>query len=175
MILTAILTPKTRLVLSGDYESLKEQEKVILISNHQIYPDWLYLWLFARKFNRHGDLQILLIWVLKYIPLFGLGMQFFNFIFMSRKLKDDRESIQRATIQQKKYYKEFPHWLLIFPEGTLNVPANRETTEKYAEKTGITQKPKVVNQLTSMSFYPKQQACFWLPMHSLMKWNMFMI
>ena len=143
MILTIVLIPKTKLVLTGDYESLKDQSKVILISNHQIYPDWVYLWLFTRKFNRHGDLQILLIWVLKYIPLFGLGMQFFNFIFMSRKLKDDRESIQNAMDIQQKYYREFPHWLLIFPEGTLNVPANREIAEKYAEKVGIKQKPEV--------------------------------
>lgn len=34
-----LLIPETKLVISGDYESMHKAQKAILISNHQIYPD----------------------------------------------------------------------------------------------------------------------------------------
>ena len=141
--LCSLLSPGTQLVLTGDHELLKETEKAILIANHQIYPDWLYLWALARQFGRHGDLKIMLIAVLKYLPIFGLGMTFFEFIFMKQKLAKDRATIIKHMTRQKTLWKDFPLWLLIFPEGTLNTPNNRLTSRAYAKKVEISEDPKV--------------------------------
>ncbi|KAJ3360875.1 hypothetical protein HDU91_004246 [Kappamyces sp. JEL0680] len=142
--LCAILTPGTELVLTGDHELMKECEKAILMSNHQIYPDWLYLWMLARQYGRHGDLKIMLIAVMQYLPVFGLGMTFFEFIFMKQKLAKDRSTIIKAMDRQKNLWKDFPLWLLIFPEGTLNTPNNRVTSRAYAKKTDMSEDPKFV-------------------------------
>jgi hypothetical protein len=140
---SSLLIPKTKLILTGDWESLKGQQNVILIANHQIYPDWTYIWFFARIFERHGDLQIMLIKELKYIPIFGWGMMFFGFIFMDRNLKRDLKTIMNAMKHHKEYCRGFPHWLLLYPEGTLNVPQNRETSNKYLQKMGLPYRPEV--------------------------------
>jgi 1-acyl-sn-glycerol-3-phosphate acyltransferase len=139
-----ILTPNTQLVLSGDYKDLETIEKTILYSNHQIYPDWVYLWLLARKYNRHGDLKIMLIAILKMLPLFGWGMTFFEFIFMNQKLVLDYKTILNSMEKQRELYQEFPLWMIIFPEGSLNVPQNRITSEKYAKKYDINERPEYV-------------------------------
>ena len=56
----------------------------------------------------------MLINILQYIPLFGLGMQFFEFIFMKQKLVLDRLNIIKAMDRQKTLYKDFPVWLYVF-------------------------------------------------------------
>lgn len=53
---------------------------------------------------------------LKYLPFFGLGMQLFDFIFMKRKLLDDRNTIIKNLERSKK--DDRPMWLVLFPEGT---------------------------------------------------------
>ena len=142
--LCSLLTPGTKLVLTGDFELLKETEKAILMSNHQIYPDWLYLWALARQSGRHGDLKIMLIQALQYLPIFGLGMTFFEFIFMKQKLAKDRDNILKHMRRQRTLWKDFPLWLLIFPEGTLNTPNNRQTSRAYAKKMEMSEDPKVL-------------------------------
>lgn len=139
-----ILTPNTQLVLSGDYKDLETIEKTILYSNHQIYPDWVYLWLLARKYNRHGDLKIMLIAILQMLPLFGWGMTFFEFIFMKQKLALDYKTILNSMEKQRELYQGFPLWMIIFPEGSLNVPQNRITSETYAKKYDINERPEYV-------------------------------
>ena len=47
IVLVHTFTPGTKLILTGDYDKLKADEKYVLISNHQIYPDWIYLWTLA--------------------------------------------------------------------------------------------------------------------------------
>lgn len=85
----------------------------------------------------------MLISVLQYLPLFGLGMTFFEFIFLKQKLAKDRKTIIKHMNRQKTLWKDFPLWLLIFPEGTLNTPNNRATSRAYAKKTEMSEDPKV--------------------------------
>lgn len=83
----------------------------------------------------HGYIYIILKESLKYIPLLGLGMQFFSFVFLARKWEQDKSRIQHRLSKLCK--REDPMWLLIFPEGT-NASANtRKTSERYAAKLGI--------------------------------------
>lgn len=85
------------------------------MANHQIYPDWLYMWTLARIVGKHGDVKILLMAILRYIPLIGPGMMFFEFIFMQRKWDLDRHRITKHL--NRVVHDKLPLWLLIFPEG----------------------------------------------------------
>lgn len=107
----------------------------------------------AHKFNRHGDLKIMLINALKYVPIYGIGMQFFEFIFMKQKLSKDCENILNLVNRQKSDYKDFPLWMLIFPEGTLNTPENRIKSREYGKKNSIEEKPRVAFSL-QLDYYP---------------------
>ena len=120
-------------------------ERIVMIANHQLYTDWLYLWWIAYTSRMHGHIYIVLKESLKYVPIIGWGMMFFSFIFMSRKWEKDQSRIahrlQKLTARHKGPMSGSqdldPMWLLLYPEGT-NVSANtRKTSRKWAEKQGI--------------------------------------
>ncbi|ROV86906.1 hypothetical protein VSDG_10103 [Cytospora chrysosperma] len=121
-------------------------ERMVMIANHQIYTDWLYLWWvgYANSPQMHGYLYIILKESLKYIPVIGPGMMFYGFIFMSRKMSVDQPrmayrlnklKMQHTAPDGRNYLN--PMWLLLFPEGT-NVSDNgRVRSAQWAEKSGI--------------------------------------
>ncbi|KAI9308064.1 acyltransferase-domain-containing protein, partial [Cunninghamella echinulata] len=91
-------------------------ERTIFIANHQIYADWMYIWFIAYLAKAHGSLKIMLKNSLKYLPFFGQGMQLLDFIFMKRKLINDKKTIIHNLERSKKG--NWPMWLVLFPEGT---------------------------------------------------------
>jgi lysocardiolipin and lysophospholipid acyltransferase len=121
-------------------------QRLVLIANHQIYTDWLYLWwvAYANNPGMHGHIYIILKESLKYIPLIGIGMMFYGFIFMSRKMAIDqpRMAHRLGKLQEKHKTPDGhtylnPMWLLLFPEGT-NLSGNgRAKSAKWAEKCGL--------------------------------------
>ncbi|KAH6590226.1 hypothetical protein BASA50_009488 [Batrachochytrium salamandrivorans] len=143
VILVNTLAP-TVLVITGDTDAITDTSQLVLMANHQIYVDWAYLWCLARLTNHHADLKILLMSVLKYMPVFGIGMSFFEFIFLKRKLAADRQTIVKLMERQKADAPKLPMMLVIFPEGTLNTPNNREVTRAFAKKTDIADDPEYV-------------------------------
>ena len=123
----------------------KFPERLVVIANHQLYTDWLYLWWIAYTSRMHGHIFIMLKASLKYVPVIGPGMMFFGFIFMERNWAKDQAKIKYrlrklttrhgGPMSGSEFYD--PMWLLIFPEGT-NLSANtRKTSIKWAEKQGI--------------------------------------
>jgi len=125
-------------------------ERVVLMANHQLYTDWLYLWWISYTNDppMHGHVYIILKESLKYVPLLGPAMMFYGFIFMARKWAKDQERM-RYRLQKLSTRHSGPMsgtqggeqldpmWLLIFPEGT-NVSANtRDGSQKFAAKSGI--------------------------------------
>ncbi|KPM37833.1 hypothetical protein AK830_g8748 [Neonectria ditissima] len=121
-------------------------ERLVLIANHQIYTDWLYLWWvgYANSPGAHGHIYIILKESLQWIPLMGWAMRLFGFIFMSRKMATDQPRMayrlnklsQRKVDPRGKTYLD-PMWLLLFPEGT-NLSGNgRRKSAAWAEKTGL--------------------------------------
>ncbi|SMR56708.1 unnamed protein product [Zymoseptoria tritici ST99CH_1E4] len=123
-------------------------DRVVLMANHQIYTDWLYLWWIAytNSLPMHGHIYIILKASLKWVPLIGPAMQLYGFIFMARKWATDQETMryrlqklnsrhsQPLTSSSSKPQLD-PMWLMIFPEGT-NLSANTYgISTKYAEKT----------------------------------------
>lgn len=120
--------------------------RMVLMANHQLYTDWLYLWWIAYTNKMHGRIYIILKESLKNIPIFGWGAQFYNFIFLSRKWETDRPRFKRhlAHLMDPKD----PMWLLIFPEGTNLSKVTREKSKKWADKTGV---PDMKHQLLPRS------------------------
>ena len=152
-------------------------ERMILIANHQIYTDWIYLWWMAYTSHMHGALIIILKESLKYVPFMGWGMMFYGFVFMARKWATDKPRLayrlqklkqQHITahpagnapgraISAKNVGSYDPMWLLIFPEGT-NLSANtRKKSVAWSQKSG---KPDMKHQLlprsTGMQFCLEQ-------------------
>lgn len=118
-------------------------ERLVLIANHQIYTDWLYLWwiAYANSPSMHGHIYIILKESLKRIPIVGLGMQLYGFIFMSRKMASDqpRMAYRLNKLKQPKVdpngksYMD-PMWLLLFPEGTNLSNNGRRKSAGWAAK-----------------------------------------
>ena len=147
MTLTQTFSP-TKVIVSGD-ASVRGQilrktdgtllldfpERIVLIANHQIYTDWLYLWWTAYCSGMHGRLYIILKESLKRIPVVGWGMQFSQFIFLKRDWEKDRVHMAQALGRLNKLAD--PMWLLIFPEGTNLARSTRERSAKWAAKTKI--------------------------------------
>lgn len=115
----------------------KFASRAVVMANHQLYNDWFYVWWLAYTANLHGSLIIMLKESLKRVPVFGWGMQHFEFLFMSRKWDVDQQRIQ-ASMHNLAVHKEWPAWLLVFPEGTTLSLNGRNRTEAFAKKAGRT-------------------------------------
>lgn len=61
----------------------------ILISNHQIYTDWFYLWFICYS-ARLADNVFIILKDMSKVPIVGPGMKNFNFLFLSRKWQVDK-------------------------------------------------------------------------------------
>ncbi|KAK3065292.1 hypothetical protein LTS18_002695 [Coniosporium uncinatum] len=125
-------------------------ERMILIANHQIYTDWLYLWwtAYTNVVPTHGHVYIILKESLKWVPILGPGMQFFSFIFLSRKWAADQPRFQHRLhqLKQRRTHSDIPFsggpgkldpmWLLIFPEGTNLSARTRKRSAEWSAKSG---------------------------------------
>ncbi|RAL05632.1 putative RNA polymerase II transcription elongation factor (Ctr9) [Aspergillus ibericus CBS 121593] len=140
-------------------------ERLVLIANHQVYTDWIYLWWVAYTNAMHGRIFIILKESLKYIPIIGQGMTFYGFIFMARKWLSDKPRLQHRLEKLKTQHtgsqsgspQYDPMWLLIFPEGTnLSINTRRRSAE-YAKKQGLsTLKHEIIPRSTGLFFCLQQ-------------------
>jgi len=120
-------------------------ERIVLMANHQLYTDWVYLWWIAYTSKMHGHVYIILKESLKYIPVIGPAIIFYGFILMARNWARDKPRLRRRLQQLctrhsgplSGFQSLDPMWLMIFPEGT-NLSANtRNQSKKWADKQGI--------------------------------------
>ena len=121
-------------------------ERMVLIANHQIYTDWLYLWWAAYTSGMHGHIYIILKESLKYVPLIGPAMTLWGFIFMARKWETDRPRMRHRLQKLNARHSGplagsdgelDPMWLLIFPEGTNMSRNTRSQSARWSAKSGI--------------------------------------
>ncbi|THY89314.1 acyltransferase-domain-containing protein [Aureobasidium pullulans] len=166
-VLTATMTQwwaPTAVRVTGD-ESMKDQlyqmedgslrcnfpHRIVMMANHQLYTDWLYLWWIAYTNKMHGRIYIILKESLKNVPIFGWGAQFYNFIFLSRKWETDKSRFQRHLSQLSD--SKDPMWLLIFPEGTNLSETTRAKSKAWADKQGISDmKHQLLPRTTGLQF-----------------------
>jgi 1-acyl-sn-glycerol-3-phosphate acyltransferase len=132
----------------GNLRQLRLPQKSLWISNHQVYTDWLYLWYLAYYSDLADSVFITLMKLYKWIIPIGPAMQFFRFIFLSRKWETDKNYLARqlgylchlasddkgddaARGSASKLL------MLLFPEGTLVSPLTRPISKRFADKEGI--------------------------------------
>lgn len=122
-----------------DSFDLKLPDKMVIMGNHQVYTDWMYLWCLLYYAKAHDQVLIILKNSLKHIPIVGWGMQFFRFIFLARSWAKDRGPLGEHVINVAERAKAADNKLalMIFPEGTLVSRDTRPLSKKFADKTGI--------------------------------------
>ncbi|ORX58186.1 hypothetical protein DM01DRAFT_1333851 [Hesseltinella vesiculosa] len=131
----SILTLPDKTSLDTPETILSFPDRTIVIANHQIYADWIYVWFLSYLAGAHGYIKIMLKNSLKYVPFFGAGMCVMDFIFMKRRLIDDKDTVinnlKRSVRDQR------PMWLLLFPEGTVICEEGRERSQNFAAKNNL--------------------------------------
>ncbi|KAK3840864.1 MAG: acyltransferase-domain-containing protein [Linnemannia gamsii] len=135
------------IVLTGDESIRGIVKRMIFISNHQIYSDWMYLWCFSYFAEKHRALKIILRGDLTWIPVFGW---FFDFILLKRNdwAHDKRaieDNLDRVDAKD-------PLWLVVFPEGTVVSRGTRKRSTTFAEKAGLADHKHVLLPRTSGLF-----------------------
>ncbi|KAI8064732.1 acyltransferase-domain-containing protein [Gongronella butleri] len=110
-------------------------DRTIVIANHQIYADWIFVWFIAYLAQAHGQLKIMLKNSLKFLPFFGFGMYLMDFIFMKRKLVNDKNTVIKNL--KRSLHGNKPMWLLLFPEGTVICDDARERSKAFAAKNNM--------------------------------------
>lgn len=130
-------------------------KRSIMIANHQIYTDWVFLWWITYTSNIAGNVCIMLKESLSKLPILGTGMRKFEFIFLKRKWDEDKLTISKGlktlndnskgkgsiynkTMQINPNDKDanihWPYCLILFPEGT-NLSSNtRRKSDLYCDK-----------------------------------------
>lgn len=72
------------------------KRRSIIIANHQIYTDWVFLWWLTSTADLAGNIFIILKKSLESLPIFGYGMKNFRFIFVSRKWAQDKITLHNG-------------------------------------------------------------------------------
>ncbi|CAR25593.1 hypothetical protein ZYGR_0A01580 [Zygosaccharomyces rouxii] len=72
------------------------KRKSVIVANHQIYTDWVFLWWLTSTADLAGKVYIILKKSLEYIPILGFGMRNYKFIFMCRKWEQDRLTLHNS-------------------------------------------------------------------------------
>lgn len=87
----------------------------------------------------HKDVLIVLKKSLKYLPILGWGMQFFQFIFLARSWASDRVALVQglARVASQAKSTSTPLTFILYPEGTLVSRDTRPISKKYADKLGV--------------------------------------
>lgn len=120
--------------------------KIIMV-NHHCRLDWLYLFLYCVRGTVSCSLRIVLKDRLRQVPFFGLVMEHYRFLFLSRSWENDEAYIKGMV----DYYKRTGEsvTILIFVEGSDLSPSNVEKSQEYAKKAGLPVFTHVLNPRTT--------------------------
>ncbi|KAI6045007.1 acyltransferase-domain-containing protein [Pisolithus marmoratus] len=124
---------------SGKVVALNLPPKLVIVSNHQVYCDWWYVWCLTYFMQAHRDVFIVLKKSLKWIPVLGTGMQMFRFIFLSRSWAADQAQLTQllSKLGKKAEEEDRPFAFILFPEGTLVSKHTRPISRSHAGRLGI--------------------------------------
>ncbi|KAI0785985.1 acyltransferase-domain-containing protein [Abortiporus biennis] len=124
---------------AGRVVSLNLPRKAVMIANHQVYADWWYAWCLTYFMGTHRDVFIVLKKSLKWVPIVGWGMQFYNFIFLARSWASDRIYLSNrlSWLGRTAEKEDIPLTFILYPEGTLVSKDTRPVSKRFADKMGI--------------------------------------
>ncbi|OIR59146.1 MAG: 1-acylglycerol-3-phosphate acyltransferase [Amphiamblys sp. WSBS2006] len=110
------------------------KDSFVVISNHQLQTDWIYLYRVFLWLGREETVKIVAKQALRRIPVIGLGMRMFGFVFLERDWRAEKDKYTRR-IEELAEKEDFS--LLIFPEGTIRTADTIGKARKHVEKTSI--------------------------------------
>ncbi|EGV61557.1 hypothetical protein PSN45_000235 [Yamadazyma tenuis] len=84
--------------LPGNLISTSLSPNSVMISNHQIYTDWFYLW-FLNYTSRLSEFVYIIMKDMSKTPILGYGMTNFNFMFLSRKWDEDKIKLTSQLLE----------------------------------------------------------------------------
>ncbi len=116
-------------------DKLPDGENAIVIANHQQMPDIIPVLALARRHGRIGNLKFFVKAGLKHVPGLGWGMQFLDFLFLSRAWEKDQDRIH--LIFSRLLNAQLPFWLISYSEGTRITPEKSIKSQAYAKEHGI--------------------------------------
>lgn len=121
--------------LTGD--PIDGDRPAVIIMNHRTRLDWMYFWAALFKMNPWLLIssKIALKAELRRIPAAGFGMEASQFIFLERKIEEDKKRISEAI----HYYATIGtnYQVLLFPEGTDKTAYTTMRSNEYAKKNGL--------------------------------------
>ncbi|TPX36572.1 1-acylglycerol-3-phosphate O-acyltransferase [Synchytrium microbalum] len=98
-----------------------------------------------------GDIKIVLKEDLQRLPIFGWGMRFFEFLFMKRKMAEDKKGMD--LVLTRAMNDKVPCHLLLFPEGTVLTNDTRQKSDAFAKKADLSYAYKYVLVPRVSGFY----------------------
>ncbi|RVD92257.1 1-acylglycerol-3-phosphate O-acyltransferase [Tubulinosema ratisbonensis] len=106
-----------------------DSKKCLAISNHITNYDWWFFFVILNHFGKFYNLKIVLKKSLEKVPLFGYAMKVYGYIFLSRKITEDEDVLDRKL---KEINLLNDYTLLFFPEGTVFESGTKERSLKYS-------------------------------------------
>jgi len=124
-----------KIIVTGDINLRKSQERSIIILNHRTRLDWMFIWPLYSRFQSLDKLKVVLKAELKHVPGPGWSMQHAGYVFLQRSMAKDEQTMRDMSL----YYKEcrLPFSLLIFPEGTNLTPETLLKSDKFAQDNNV--------------------------------------
>lgn len=124
------------LVIYGDYNLLNSNDTYIISSNHQIYIDWLVIWIVMKYWkNASENMMIILKNGIFKVPVVGPLIKSLGFIGINRDWKKDEEIIKSSLENLVELGN--PTWLLMFPEGTVITADTKARSRTYMKNNNI--------------------------------------
>ena len=111
-----------------------ELKNVVIMSNHQLYVDWIFILSLLSWNLAAGSIYIVLKRSLQFVPIFGLGMKLCDFLFLNRDWAKDQHKFARRLGRISRADDKCN--VLIFPEGTTLNPDAFEQMVTYSAKLG---------------------------------------
>ncbi|CAK9140680.1 unnamed protein product [Ilex paraguariensis] len=124
---------KTKVVFSGDCVPVKE--RVLVIANHRVKVDWIYLWDFALRKGYLGYMKYIVKSIAMKLPVIGWGFHVLEFIAVGGNWEFDEPTICKmlSTFRDP----QDPLWLAVFPEGTDFSEPKCIESQNYAAQNGL--------------------------------------
>lgn len=74
-------------------------KNAVFIANHQIYTDWVFFWYLSYTSNLANSMYIVTKDSLAKVPVLGMGMQAFRFLFLLRKWETDKVNLTNRLLE----------------------------------------------------------------------------
>ncbi|PVU97555.1 hypothetical protein BB561_000489 [Smittium simulii] len=136
---------------SIDWFKMANLHGAVLMSNHQIYADWLYLWALGYYYSFAHYIKFVAKYEISKIPIFGRALGLIGTVFLKRQWELDKPLLQSSFDEFKR--SDNKKILIIFPEGTTVNPKFIKKSDEFADINNLKKTNHVLIPKTSGTFF----------------------